>query len=123
MLALMGWLAQFCVPLAHATAMAERGLGVAGWCGQGSPALEARLAELPLEIREILKDSLSHGEHLSQTCADLCVTPSPGALPVPATTVALRAAGIEPPAVDRPALPRLAPAPRTPPVRGPPALS
>ena len=121
MLALLGWLAQFCLPLAHASAMAERGLGVAAWCGQGSPALEARLAELPAEIREILKDSLTHGEHASETCADLCVTPSSGALPSPPPTVALRAAGIEQPVVERAASPSRAPLPGAPPVRGPPA--
>lgn len=121
MLALFGWLAQFCLPLAHATAMAGRGLGVAAWCGQNSSALQARLAELPAEIREILEDSLGHGDHASDACADLCVTPHGGAVPVLPPTVALRAAGIETLSETRAADPLLCPRPNTPPVRGPPA--
>ena len=121
MLALLGWLAQFCLPLAHASVMAERGLGVAAGCGKCSPALEARLAERPAEIREILKGSLTHGEHASETCADLCVTPASGAAPSLPPTVALRAAGVEGPAIERAAAPPRSPIPGTPPVRGPPA--
>lgn len=119
-LALLGWLAQLCMPVAHAAAMAERGLGLATWCGQGSAALEAKLAELPGEIREILKDSISHGEHASEACADLCITPPGGALPVLAATVALRAAGIEKPVEPTAADALLTPRPNAFPARGPP---
>lgn len=119
-LALLGWLAQFCLPLAHAAAMAEGGLGVAAWCGQNSPALEAKLAELPADIRDILKDSLGHAEQASDNCSDLCVTPLGGALPAAPATVALRAAGIEKPQLDKRVAPALAARP-SPPVRGPPA--
>lgn len=116
----MGWLAQLCLPLAHAALMAERGLGVAAWCGQDSPALQSKFAELPTEIREILKGSLSQGEHLSDTCADFCVTPHGVVAPVPPPTVALRTAGIETPVNTTAGEPLLAPRPNTFPARGPP---
>lgn len=116
----MGWLAQLCLPLAHAALMAERGLGVAAWCGQDSSALQSKFAELPTEIREILKGSLGHGEQLSDNCADFCVTPHGVVAPVPPQTVALRAAGIETPVSTTTGEPLLAPRSNTPPVRGPP---
>lgn len=120
MLALLGWFAQLCLPLAHASVMAERGLGIASWCGAGSTTLEAKLAELPVEIRDILKDSVKHGVHASDSCATLCVTPLAAAVPVQSPILALRAAGLEALPVESP-LPAWAGPRPTPPARGPPA--
>lgn len=120
MLILMGWLAQLCLPLAHAALMADRGPRVAAWCGQDSPALQSKFAELPTEIREILEGSLGHGEQLSDTCASFCVTPHAVVAPEPPPTVALRAAGIESLVNTTAGEQLLAPRSNTPPVRGPP---
>lgn len=116
----MGWLAQLCLQLAHAALMAERGAGVAAWCGQDSPVLQAKLAKLPTEIREILKDSRSDGGHVTDTCADFCVTPHGVVVPARPPTVALREAGIETPVHSTTVEPLLAPRLNTSPVRGPP---
>ncbi|MGQ0619562.1 MAG: hypothetical protein ACT4QA_06535 [Panacagrimonas sp.] len=120
MLALLGWLAQLCLPLAHASVMAERGLGLPGWCGVGSPALDAKLSELPSEIRDILGDRFSQGDHASDNCAKLCVAPV-GTAPPPASspTLALRVAGLESSPVEAPP-PARSGHRLTPPVRGPP---
>ena len=117
-LVLLAWFAQLCLPVAHAAIMSSPRAQLLGWCGDPSGAL-AIAAELPAEIREGLGLDGLHPDHLS--CAQLCATgTAPPTTPV-ATTVALRAAGIEP----APTRQRLAPRTReqalTPPSHGPPA--
>lgn len=117
--ALVAWLAQLCLPMAHAASMAATGLGTAAWCGANSPALRAQLAQLPSEIRQILEDSTSLTDH-ADDCAQCCASANGVAVPkAGGITIALRAAGLEPSAfapVPSHPLPSAAP----PPARGPP---
>ena len=93
-IALIAWLAQLCLPVAHAAVMAQPEAGLATWCGEFSPAMTQKLAALPLEVREILqKGSAQAGQH--QDCAQLCANAAAGALPPTPVTVSLRAAGLE----------------------------
>lgn len=119
MLVLLAWFAQLCLPLAHASMMSGSRSQMPGWCGDPSGAAAAFVAGLPAELREAQSPDGVSADHLAE-CAQLCATgpvPPPPAL---ASTVVLRAAGIEPAAV-----PRAAPRPRdpalTPPSHGPPA--
>lgn len=122
MLALVAWFAQLCLPGAHAATMASSNAGALAWCGQGSPALRAKLAELPADIRHILQDGASQTEHVDD-CIQLCAASGGLGIVEPlAVTVSLRLAGIE----IRPAVSASAPlhshgAP--PPARGPPSYS
>lgn len=121
LIAVVAWLAQLCLPAAHAASMAAAGAGAATWCGKSlSPALQAQIAALPPEIRHILEEGASKGERTSE-CAQLCVTSGGLAPPVSLSpTVALRAAGIE--AVAAGPTPSQRPALGAPlPARGPPA--
>ncbi len=101
-IALIAWLAQLCLPVAHASVMAQQEAGLATWCGEFSPAMTQKLAALPDDVREILqKGSAQSGQH--QDCAQLCANAVGGAIPPPSVTVSLRDAGLEvapsPPAV------------------------
>jgi hypothetical protein len=124
-LVLLAWLAQLCLPVAHA-ALAQGGTASAGgaaawWCGE--PARMAlAIDQLPAEIRQALQQEGDHGpsaEHLG-ACAELCsiggtLAPPPLALPPQAAPQA----GCEP-------IGQLAPAPvaraqsPTPPAQAPP---
>lgn len=117
-IALFAWFAQLCLPIAHAAVMAQQDAGMAAWCGVASPALKAKLATLPDEVREILEKGSAQAEQHAE-CLSFCANGGGANLPPVATTVALRAAGLEvPPALAIPA----AREGRTlsPPVRGPP---
>lgn len=93
-IALIAWLAQLCLPVAHAAVMAQPRAGLATWCGEFSPAMTRKLAALPLEVREILQQgSAQSGAH--QDCSQLCANAASGAVPPPAVTVSLRAGGLE----------------------------
>jgi hypothetical protein len=123
-LALLGWLAQVFVPVAHATAMADRsGLGH-GWCSThipsaGSAVLAKKIAALPPDVRRIVLDD-GTGADVRTDCAQMCAASAPGGLPpspvalilVPASDATLRVdvalAGHGSPTVP-------------PPARGPPA--
>lgn len=122
MLAWIGWLAQFCLPMAHAAVMADGGGRAGVWCGKGSPAFRAKLAELPSDIREILKGSLGHDEHASDACAELCGTPQGQAAPLPSSWVTTHAAIVDIPIDAGVVNAVLAAGPNRPPVRGPPEL-
>lgn len=117
-LAVMAWLAQICLPAAHAAVMAEQGGGMAVWCGTNSPGMQAQLAKLPDEVREILEQGGAQAEKHSD-CVSYCSTTGTAPLASTPITVRLREAGLD----SRIAAP--APAPRdrvalSPPVRGPP---
>ena len=119
LLAVTAWLAQLCVPVVHAASMAASDAGAAAWCGQTSPAMRAKLAQLPAEVRQILEDGAAHAGQV-EACKQLCAastTPIVDAtVPMP---VALRLAGLD--ILPRPATPAVVP-PRDsrPPPRGPP---
>jgi len=121
MLAWIGWLAQLCLPMAHAAVMADGGGRAGVWCGKGSPVLRAKLAELPADIREILKGSLGHDEHASDACAELCGTPQGQGAPLPSSSVAAHAAIADVPIDAGLGNAVLAPRLNRPPVRGPPS--
>jgi hypothetical protein len=119
-LALIAWFAQLCLPVAHAVIMAAPHTEMLGWCGDPARA-RAAVAQLPAEIREALLADDTSADHLA-SCAELCATGSTSA-PAPtlvASTVVLRAAGLE-------LAPAVLPAPRSreqaprPPSQGPPA--
>ncbi|SEP90528.1 hypothetical protein SAMN04488038_102162 [Solimonas aquatica] len=116
-LALLAWLAQLLLPMAHAAAMTAAGNP---WCGTPSAQLQAQLRELPDALRAAQQDGATQGQ-LAQ-CLDCCAALSAQAMPPPATTVLLRAAGLEAPAP----LPLLAPRQSrvtSPPARGPPSYA
>lgn len=120
-LALFGWLAQMCLPVAHAAVMAEARTGGDAWCGPSSPALQAELAKLPQDIREILgKGTPQSSAHLD--CMQFCASSGGMAMTPEPVTVVLRAAGLEevPTSVTPPARRALA---APPPARGPPLFS
>lgn len=124
-LALLAWLAQLCLPVAHATSMAAAGPDAMMWCGtSSSPTLSAKLTALPDEIRRILDPGADAGavpaDHLVE-CAQFCAGNAGPSLPQPVpVTVALRAAGLEAPTAD-PVPVRAASHGAPPPPRGPPA--
>lgn len=117
-IALFAWFAQLCLPTAHAAVMAQQDAGMAAWCGVDSPALQAKLAQLPDEVRKILEKGSAQAEQHME-CVSFCASAGGASLPPVSPTVALRAAGLE----SVVAFP--IPAPRgsiivSPPVRGPP---
>lgn len=123
MLALVAWLAQLCLPVVHAASMAASDAGALAWCGKGSSAaLQAKIAQLPAEIRQILEDGATQTDHVDD-CAQLCAVSGGAALIEPvAVTVALRTAGLEilaPTSVPSSLHSHGAP----PPARGPPSYS
>lgn len=117
-IALFAWFAQLCLPTAHAAVMAQQDAGMAAWCGVESPALRAKLAALPDEVREILEKGSAQSDQHAE-CLSVCANAGGASLPPMSPTAELRAAGLE--AVVEPAIA----APRdsqtvSPPVRGPP---
>lgn len=120
-LVVFGWLAQLCLPVAHAAAMATSKAGVATWCGAGSPALEAKLAELPESIREILERGAAQADQ-HDSCAQLCATVAGGSPLAAAAGIELDAASLEV-AVAKPQQLSLRPQGAPPPARGPPGFS
>jgi hypothetical protein len=118
-LALLAGFAQLCLPLVHAALMAAARAETAGWCGDSSRAL-AFAAELPPEIRAALELDGVNADRLAD-CAKLCAT---GASPTPiavASTLVLRAAGLEPAPATRTPAPRPRELALRPPSQGPPA--
>lgn len=120
-IALLAWLAQLCLPLAHAAAMAQPEAGLATWCGGFSPAMTQKLATLPIEVREILQKGSSHSAH-HQDCVQFCGGATTGGPAYVSPMLALRAAGLEAPAAVMGETPGRQPAPN-PPARGPPLIS
>ncbi|MGQ0502460.1 MAG: hypothetical protein ACT4P0_07620 [Panacagrimonas sp.] len=118
LIAIFGWLAQLCLPMAHATLMADGNTGLSAWCGAGSPAMKARLAALPPDVREILQKDVGGSD---PSCVQLCSAAAGGGLPPIGATVALRAAGVEIVPVAAVVPPQRSHA-GPPPARGPPAL-
>lgn len=117
-IAILGWLAQLCLPVAHAALMADGKAGFAAWCGAGSPAMQAKLAQLPQDVREILQKDVGGGDH---SCLQLCSSAAGSSLPPISATGVLRTAGIEAVPVAAVAPPQRSHA-GPPPARGPPAL-
>jgi hypothetical protein len=117
-LILLAWFAQLCLPLVHAATMAAPRAEMPGWCGEPSRAL-AFAAQLPDEIRKALGLNGVNADHLDG-CAQLCAAGSAPPAPRVASTVVLRAAGLEPAPAAQQAAPR--PRERTlmPPSQGPP---
>lgn len=120
-LAVLAWLAQAFMPVAHAALMdAPRG-NHSAWCGDPAMA-QAALAVLPAEIRAGLDDATVDAEDLGG-CALLCALGS--TLPVAvdiSPTCSLRACGLEPVPAP-PAHPRSRSQSPTPPAHAPPAHS
>ncbi|MBV61245.1 MAG: hypothetical protein CMH65_08090 [Nevskiales bacterium] len=120
--ALVAWLAQLCLPMAHVASMASSAAGALAWCGTGSVALQARLAQLPVEIREILLDGATQTDDVDD-CAQLCAaTGGPALVEAVPVTVALRAAGLGV-LIAEFASPAFRPHGAPPPARGPPSYS
>ena len=92
-LAFIAWLAQWCLPVVHAATMPVDTDRMALWCGAGSAAIEAHLAEMPREIRQILDPGAAHAE-LQERCEQHCASTAGSSGLPPA------AAGIEPYAAD-----------------------
>lgn len=95
-LALFAWLAQLCLPAAHAAAMAGQHAGIATWCGDFSPAMAQKLAQLPDEVREILAKGAAH-DSAPQDCIQFCASAAPGHAPAPQPGFALLTAEVEAP--------------------------
>lgn len=115
-IALFAWIAQLCLPTAHAAVMAQQDAGMAAWCGVESPALQAKLAALPDEVREILEKGNAQAEQHAE-CLSLCANAGGASLPPVSPSVALRAAGLESRVAPAVPAPRQAPT-LAPPVRG-----
>lgn len=120
-IALFAWLAQLCLPAAHAAVMAGQDAGLAVWCGKNAPVLQAQLANLPDEVREILQKGSAQAEQHAD-CLSFCAQLGDAERPATPASAALHAAGLEPALRDVLPAPRAGPSP-TPPVRGPPRLS
>lgn len=104
--------------MAHAAAMTAAGNP---WCGTPSAQMQAQLRELPDALRAAQQDGATQARQLAQ-CLDCCAALSAQATPPPASTVLLRAAGLESPTL----LPLLAPRQSrltSPPARGPPTYA
>ena len=117
--AVLAWLGQLLLPLAHAATMPADAAAQA-WCGAGSVGLQASLAKLPAEIRQILTASSSKSGHLSN-CVQCCAAlgghaAMGGAAPA---AMALRETAPRPLGVLSAPAARLATT-TSPPVRGPP---
>lgn len=117
-LVLLAWLAQLCLPVAHAAVMADRPVQLSNWCGDPTQ-VRAFIATLPAELRVEVEPGDSHVQE-RHTCAVLCALAAPPVLPTLAPTVAWRVADPEPvpafrsiPVVHEPA--------HKPPSHGPPA--
>ncbi|HKY89599.1 MAG TPA: hypothetical protein VJM11_01115 [Nevskiaceae bacterium] len=126
-LALVAWLAQLCLPVAHAAAMAERGGLHRGWCNTGLPAvgtevLAQKIAALPGEIRRIiLQDQAPVGDE-GATCALLCAGSAPDA-PLAAHAGVVLAEPAHVPLLPQPVATGHGSAAIPPPPRGPPVAA
>jgi hypothetical protein len=119
--ALLAWLAQAWMPMAHATAMAAPGHAHGIWCGDAAGA-QAAWAALPDDLKAALDDEAVSADHLA-SCTLLCAFAStlpPTAHVSPAEH--LRAAGLELTPAD-PCCPPGRPQSTTPPAQAPPAHS
>ncbi len=118
---MLAWLAQLCLPLAHALAMASPQAQELGFCGDRDSAA-AYAAELPPELREALgldAGAASLNAHAAD-CAAFCTSGPP---PLPSGDTqrpSLRAVSPPPPRAAAPA-PRLLERALIPPAQGPPA--
>jgi hypothetical protein len=81
-LVLLAWLAQLCMPVAHAAMTTSSSGSMAAWCGDPANASEAA-AVLPAEIRNAL-DLDAHSADHRANCAKLCAV---GSTPVPLPSV------------------------------------
>ncbi|MGH6784334.1 MAG: hypothetical protein ACREBP_06875 [Sphingomicrobium sp.] len=119
-IALFAWLAQLCMPSAHAAVMARHDGGLSGWCGNFSPAMAAKFAALPDEIRDIIAPGADDHATAKADCRLLCGGTAGIALPADAGgTSSIPAFAIESPTTIADANPRRQPTLRPPP-RGPP---
>lgn len=123
-IALFAWFAQLCLPAVHAAVMARHDAGIPGWCGSFSPAMAAKVAALPAEIRDIIAPGTdAHSEAMQAECLLLCAGTIGATLPSEASAAAApRTPSVEPAAAIVDAGARTQPALR-PPTRGPPATS
>ena len=121
-IALFAWLAQLCLPSAHAAVMARHDAGLSGWCGSFSPAMAAKVAALPDEIRDIIAPGADDHAAMQAKCLLLCA----GSLGVAMPADGIVAASMPTFAVETPvaiadakpqSLPTLRPPPRGPPLR------
>ena len=119
-IALIAWLAQMCLPSAHAAVMARHDAGLSGWCGSFSPAMAAKVAALPDEIRDIIAPGADDHAAMQAECLLLCAGSLAGAMPADAiVAVSMPAFAVETPVAIADANPQPLPTPRPPP-RGPP---
>lgn len=119
-IALFAWLAQLCLPAAHAAVMARHDAGVSGWCGSFSPAMAAKVAALPDEIRQIIAPGADDHAAMQTECLLACAGTIGVALPADGTLAApMPAFAVETPVAIASANLRPLPTPRPPP-RGPP---
>ena len=80
-IALFAWLAQLCLPSAHAAVMGGHAAGLSGWCGGYSPAMAAKVAALPDEIRDIVAPHADAQAAMQAGCLLLCAGTAAVALP------------------------------------------
>lgn len=119
-IALFAWLAQLCLPAAHAAVMGRHDAGLSGWCGNLTPALAAKIAALPDEIRDIIAPGADGHAAMQADCLLLCAGTVGVALPSDTAVAAAHPTfAIEAPASLAEANPQPLPTPRPPP-RGPP---
>nr|ALV86645.1 hypothetical protein [uncultured bacterium 50] len=119
-IALFAWLAQLCLPGAHAAVMARHDGGLSGWCGNFSPAMAAKVAALPDEIRNIIAPGADQHAAAEAGCQLLCAGSAGTAMPAdgnPASS--MPAFAIEIPIARADSNPQPLPTLRPPP-RGPP---
>lgn len=119
-IALFAWLAQLCLPSAHAAVMARHDGGLSGWCGNYSPAMAAKVAALPDEIRNIIAPGADQHDAGKAGCQLLCAGSAGTAMPPDANGASsMPAFAIEIPLARTVSNPQPLPTPRPPP-RGPP---
>jgi hypothetical protein len=119
-IALLAWLAQLCLPAAHAAVMARHDGGLSGWCGNFSPAMAAKVAALPDEIRDIIAPGADEHAAMQAECLLACAGTLGVAMPPDgAPAASMPAFAVEAPVAITDANPRPLPSPRPPP-RGPP---
>lgn len=89
-LVLLAWLAQLCLPVAHAAMMADKPVQLSSWCGDPAQ-VRAFIATLPAELRVEVQPDGAHVHDLSP-CATLCALAVTPLLPALAPTVDWNAA-------------------------------
>jgi hypothetical protein len=102
--------------------MARHDAAVSGWCGNISPAMAAKVAALPEEIRDIIAPG--NEEHASMQAECLLLCASAGGIAMSAGTsvsASIPTSAVEPPIAFAAANLQPLPAPRPPP-RGPPPI-